>query len=123
MRAWWSRCRHRPIEGASPTETTVAHVVVGKYADHLPLYLQAQIYARQGINLDCSTLVDQDGAVLSLTRDCRPWDGRARSAGYLSRRSAFPMLPQPIEATYQRRHEAANVCSRAPSLIFLMVKL
>lgn len=97
MRAWWSRRRHRPIEGASPTETTVAHVVVGKYADYLPLYRQAQIYARQGINLDRSTLVDQDGAVLSLTRDCRPWGGRARSAGYLAVGPNSRCYPNPLK--------------------------
>ena len=34
----------------------MAHVLVGKYADHLPLYRQSQIYARQGIELDRSTL-------------------------------------------------------------------
>jgi len=39
-----------------PTEAVVAHVLVSKYADHLPLYRQAQIYSRQGINLDRSTL-------------------------------------------------------------------
>ncbi len=33
-----------------------AHVLVSKYADHLPLYRQAQIYSRQGIDLDRSTL-------------------------------------------------------------------
>jgi transposase len=42
----------RLIEGGIPTEATVAQVLVSKYADHLPLYRQAQIYARQGINLD-----------------------------------------------------------------------
>ena len=44
------------IEGGMPTETTLAHVLVSKYADHLPLYRQAQIYSRQGIDLDRSTL-------------------------------------------------------------------
>jgi transposase len=34
----------RLIEGGLPTEATVAHVLVSKYADHLPLYRQAQIY-------------------------------------------------------------------------------
>ena len=51
----------RLIEGGLPTESTVAHVLVGKYADHLPLYRQAQIYARQGIDLDRSTLADWVG--------------------------------------------------------------
>ncbi len=48
----------RLIEGGLPTEATVAQVLVSKYADHLPLYRQAQIYARQGVNLDRSTLAD-----------------------------------------------------------------
>jgi transposase len=48
----------RLIEGGLPTEATVAQVLVAKYADHLPLYRQAQIYARQGIDLDRSTLAD-----------------------------------------------------------------
>ena len=51
----------RPIEGGLPTEATIAHVLVSKYADHLPLYRHAQIYARQGIDLDRSTLADWVG--------------------------------------------------------------
>jgi transposase len=51
----------RLIEGGLPTEALVAHVIVAKYADHLPLYRQAQIYARQGIDLDRSTLADWVG--------------------------------------------------------------
>ena len=51
----------RLIEGGLPTEGTVAQVLVSKYADHLPLYRQAQIYARQGISLDRSTLADWAG--------------------------------------------------------------
>src|SRR3954462_1453320 len=45
----------RLIEGGLPTDGTVAQVLVSKYADHLPLYRQAQIYARQGLTLDRST--------------------------------------------------------------------
>jgi transposase len=51
----------RLIEGGLPTEATVAHVLVSKYADHLPLYRQAQIYERQGVALDRSTLADWVG--------------------------------------------------------------
>ncbi len=46
----------RLIEGGLPTEALVAHVLVARYADHLPLYRQAQIMARQGVELDRSTL-------------------------------------------------------------------
>lgn len=49
------------IQAGLPTEATVAHVLVSKYADHLPLYRQAQIMGRQGIDLDRSTLADWVG--------------------------------------------------------------
>ncbi|HET8728828.1 MAG TPA: IS66 family transposase [Alphaproteobacteria bacterium] len=51
----------RLIPGGLPTEAMVAHLLVSKYADHLPLYRQAQIYARQGLMLDRSTLADWVG--------------------------------------------------------------
>lgn len=46
----------------------VAHALVSKYADHLPLYRQAQIYARQGVNLDRSTLAGWGGKAAFLLR-------------------------------------------------------
>lgn len=58
----------RLIEGGLPTEATVAQVLVSKYADHLPLYRQAQIYARQGIMLDRSTLADWVGRAAFMLR-------------------------------------------------------
>ena len=51
----------RLIEGGLPTDATVAQVIVSKYADHLPLYRQTQIFARQGVILDRSTLADWVG--------------------------------------------------------------
>jgi transposase len=49
------------VEGGIPTEGLIAAVVIAKYADHLPLYRQVQIYARQGVDLDRSTLADWSG--------------------------------------------------------------
>ena len=46
----------RLIEGGIPTEAMIAHVLVARYADHLPLCRQAQILARQGVILERSTL-------------------------------------------------------------------
>jgi len=51
----------RPIARGLAGPGLLAHVLVSKYADHLPLYRQAQIYARQGIELDRSTLADWVG--------------------------------------------------------------
>jgi transposase len=66
----WCKRRAPPrlIEGGIPTEATVAQVLVSKYADHLPLYRQAQIYARQGVILDRSTLADWVGRAAFLLR-------------------------------------------------------
>jgi transposase len=51
----------RPVDGGMPTEALVAHVVVSKYADSLPLHRQAQMLERQGIKLDRSTLANWVG--------------------------------------------------------------
>jgi transposase len=51
----------RLIEGGMPTEATVAHVLVSRYADHLPLYRQAQILARQGIGIGREVLASWVG--------------------------------------------------------------
>jgi transposase len=58
----------RLIEGGLPTDAAVAQVLVSKYADHLPLYRQAQILARQGLTLDRSTLADWVGRAGFLLR-------------------------------------------------------
>ena len=49
------------IESGLPTEGAIAHVLVSKYADHLPLYRQSQILARSGINIHRATLADWVG--------------------------------------------------------------
>ena len=51
------------IEAGLPTEGAMAHVGVAKYADHIPLFRQAQIYARSGVHLDRSTLAGWVGVM------------------------------------------------------------
>ena len=46
----------------------LAHVLVSKYADHLPLYRQAEIYTRQGVALERSTLADWVGGASRMLR-------------------------------------------------------
>jgi transposase len=57
-----------PIRRGLATAGMLAHVLVGKYCDHLPLYRQAEIYARNGIELDRSTLADWVGQTAALVR-------------------------------------------------------
>ncbi|MGE3643298.1 MAG: IS66 family transposase [Beijerinckiaceae bacterium] len=56
----------RPIERGRPGPGLLAHVLVSKYCDHLPLYRQSQIYAREGIELERSTLADWVGKITAL---------------------------------------------------------
>lgn len=51
----------RPIERGLAGPGLLAHVLVSKYADHLPLYRQSEIYERVGVDLDRSTLADWVG--------------------------------------------------------------
>lgn len=62
-------CRHceRIVQAAAPSRPIarglagpglLAHVMISKYADHLPLYRQCEIYERQGVELERSTLAD-----------------------------------------------------------------
>jgi transposase len=51
----------RPIAKGLATPALLAHVLVSKYCDHLPLYRQSQIFSRQGVELDRSTLANWVG--------------------------------------------------------------
>ena len=84
----------RLIPGGLPTEALVAHVLTSKYADHPPLYRQAQIYHRQGVELDRSTLA--------------AWVGRA----------AFELRPvvEPLKADLKRASKLFMDETRAPVL-------
>jgi transposase len=60
---------HRPIDRGLAGPGLLAHVLVSKYTDHLPLYRQSEIYARQGVELERSTLADWVGGA---SRTLRP---------------------------------------------------
>src|ERR1017187_2783095 len=65
----------RVVEAPAPSRTIerglagpglLAHVLVAKYADHCPLFRQPEIYAREGVDLDRSTLTGGVGAASEL---------------------------------------------------------
>jgi len=58
----------RPISRGYAGPGLLAHVITAKYADHLPLYRQSQIYSREGVALERSTLADWVGQVCYLLR-------------------------------------------------------
>jgi transposase len=58
----------RPIARGLAGPGLLAHVLVSKYADHSPLYRQAEIYAREGVDLERSTLADWIGGASELLK-------------------------------------------------------
>lgn len=58
----------RPIARGLAGPGLLAHVLVAKYADHLPLYRQSAIYAREGVELPRSTLAEWVGGAHHLLR-------------------------------------------------------
>src|SRR5437763_10431855 len=70
-----------PIERGRPGPGLLAHVLVAKYCDHLPLYRQGVIYARAGVDLDRSTLADWVGHAVFLLVALADAIGRHARAG------------------------------------------
>ena len=58
----------RPIQRGLAGPGLLAHVMVGKFADHLPLYRQSVIYAREGVELSRGLLASWVGATSALLR-------------------------------------------------------
>jgi transposase len=57
-----------PIQRGKPGSGLLAHLLVSKYGDHLPLYRQSQIYEREGVHLSRSTLADWVGRSTDLLK-------------------------------------------------------
>ena len=69
------RCEHgvvqaalpaRPIEKGRPGPGLLAHVVVSKYSEHMPLYRQETVFPRSGVEISRRTLCDWVRAVADL---------------------------------------------------------
>jgi len=71
----------RPIAHGLPGPNLLAHVLVSKFADHQPLYRQSEIFAREGIDLDRSTLAGWSGAAHELVTPLVAEVGRHVMAG------------------------------------------
>jgi transposase len=71
----------RPIPKSIAGAGLLAHVAVSKYLDHLPLYRQSEIYARQGVDLERSTMAGWIGATAKLVEPLVDAIGRHVIAG------------------------------------------
>lgn len=70
-----------PIERGRPGPGLLAHVLVSKYCDHLPLYRQAEIYARDGLDLPRGLLAGWVGKAAALAEPVAAFIGRHALAG------------------------------------------
>ena len=80
-----------PIERGRPGPGLLAHVVVGKYADGLPLNRQTEIYKREGVDLDRSTMADWVGTTAALLRPLVEAIGQHVRAGQVLHADDTPM--------------------------------
>ena len=70
-----------PIERGRPGPGLLAHIAVAKYADGLPLHRQSGIYARDGVDLDRSTMAEWMGRIAALLSPLTEAIGRHVCAG------------------------------------------
>jgi transposase len=82
-----------PIERGKPGPGLVAHVLVAKYCDHLPLYRQSEIYAREGVDLSRSTMADWVGKA---SRLLEPLVARLRAHVFATSRLHGDDTPVPV---------------------------
>ena len=88
----------RPIERGRPGPGLLAQVLISKYADHLPLYRQSQIFDREGLDLERSAMADWVGKSTAMLEplvtplgamSCRPM----RSSRMTHRSTGSPPAP------------------------------
>lgn len=58
----------RPVARGMAGPGLLAHILVAKYDDHLPLYRQGEIFARHGAEIPRSTLIDWCGQAVAVLR-------------------------------------------------------
>jgi hypothetical protein len=92
----------------------LAHVLVAKYADHVPLYRQSVIYAREGVELERSLLASCVGAASALLR---PLSNALRRHVFAAAKLHADDTPLPVLAPGNGKTRTAthvDLCARQP---------
>ena len=92
----------RPIPRSYAGPGLLAHVLVAKYCDHTPLYRQSEIYARDGVDLDRSTLAGWVGASAASARTPGRSDPHPCALGQLGFMPTIPPCRYSRRATVGR---------------------
>ena len=115
-----------PIEKGRPGPALLAHVLVSKYCDHLPLHRQADIYGRSGVEIDRSVIAGWVGHMAALLepladRIARHVHAGARYAGSRARSRPWPNENRPTVDGGERR-EPLWIDSAAGGLLSLLAR-
>jgi transposase len=94
-----------PIERGRPGPGLLAHVLVSKYWDHLPLYRQSEIYARDRLDLPRGLLAGWVGRSAALAEPMAAFIGRHALAGT---RLHVDDTPMPMLSPGRGRTQAAR---------------
>jgi transposase len=92
--------QERLIKGGLPTEAMVAHVLVAKYAWHLPLYRQAQMLLAQGLDIKRAILAFWVGYAAA---ELKPLHARLRELILTSGKIAVDETVAPVLDPGRRR--------------------
>jgi len=84
----------RPLEGCAASATLLAWLLVQKYANHLPLYRQEKIFARDGLRLPRQTLCDWTLAAAEALRPIVAWLMARIRAGPVMQLDDTPVMCQ-----------------------------
>ena len=104
----------RPIERGRPGPGLLAHVLVSKYGDHLPLYRQSRIFGREGIDLDRSTLADWVGSSAKLLEPLADAIGRHVCGGPAIFADGEGRRPPPVRGPARTRSRCRLPATGAP---------
>jgi transposase len=97
---------HRPIARGLAGPGLLAHMLVAKYADHLPLYRQSEIYQREGVELERSTLADWVGGA---SRTVEPLVDALRQYVLAARKLHGDDIPVPVLAPGHGKTKTARL--------------
>jgi transposase len=93
----------------------LAHLLVSKYCDHLPLYRQSEIYARDGVDLDRSTLSDWVGQAAWLLQ---PIVDGIRNHVFAADKIHADDTPVPVLDRPNPNRAIMGVCPRRPAVLW-----
>ncbi len=95
----------RPVERGRPGPGLLAHVLIGKYCDHLPLDRQSKIFAREKVDLHRTTLTDRVGRSTALLEPLADHIGKLVRAG-----PALFADDTPVKLQTRTRIKKTRVC-------------